>query len=65
MENLMYPKNKGKATSKWPQKDFGGPSIPKPGPDQKEPGTMALFLHPAEKPQFNEPGYRTKLYDTL
>jgi len=65
MENLTYPKSTGVETNKWPEKSFGGPSKPKTNQGFQEPTDISLFLHPAEKPQFNEPVYRTRLYDTF
>ena len=57
MSDLTYPKTTEREKSKTQEHGFRGPSLPKVIADVKE-LTRELFMHPAEKPQFNAPVYR-------
>jgi len=56
MSNLSYPKKVEENPEKR-EYEFKAPSIPKIPAEVKE-LTEELFLHPAEKPLFNAPGFR-------
>ena len=58
MSNVNYPKNNGKQNKKEYENNIKGPSLPKIIAEVKE-LTQELFLHPAEKPLFNAPVFRS------
>jgi hypothetical protein len=64
METLITPKSK-KECNQWFGNDAEGcPSLPKIA-EVNEYSAEPMFVHPAEKPQENEPVYRAKMYELL
>lgn len=62
METLITPKSK-KESNQWFGNDVEGcPSLPKIE-DVNEFSAQPMFVHPAEKPQNNDPVYRAKMYE--
>jgi len=57
METIINSKSTEKENKKTHENNFRGPSLPKIIAEVKE-ITQELFLHPAEKPQFNFHAYR-------
>lgn len=64
METLTTPKSK-QENNQWYGNTHGGcPSRPKIA-ETNEYGDKPMFVHPAEKPQSNMQGYRSKMYESL
>lgn len=59
METLITPKSKKESNQFFGNDEEGCPSLPK----IEEGNEFAAFVHPAEKPQNNDPAYRAKMYE--
>jgi hypothetical protein len=62
METLITPKSKQESNLLFGNDEEGCPSLPKIA-DVNEFSALPMFVHPAEKPQNNEPVYRAKMYE--